>query len=80
MQIIKPPVFSLIASLWVITPYGVDKIAKDDRKELDIKVSAFSDTLYFFDGVDTNLMDLKKGLCLKKGIVNTTCLKARCFL
>ena len=52
-QKIIPPVFNLIASLWVINPLGVEINIEDDFSDLCKIFKALYVIKNFFDGVDT---------------------------
>ena len=52
-HIINPPVFNLIASVWVTNPYGVESIKIDALKAVFSNLRALRVTVCFFDGVET---------------------------
>jgi len=50
-------------------PYGVDKTIIEDRTDNTAVFKDLSEIVCRLEGVDTNRTDLKKGVCLKNGVV-----------
>lgn len=66
MQRIVPPVPTRKASLWSISPWGVERIIIEDLIDELIVPNALSVVTCFLEGEDTSLNDLKNGVFLKK--------------
>lgn len=66
MQRIVPPVPTRKASLWSMSPWGVERINIEDLIDELIVPNALRVVTCFLDGEDTRRSDLKKGVFLKK--------------
>ena len=60
----KPPILNFKAFLCVIIPFEVLKIIIDCSKLFFNNCKAFNVIKKLFAGVEINLQDLKKGVCL----------------